>query len=226
MTKQQKAIDYFSYDSLLCKIRTPVSYEARKKMLNKLFEMHPPVETEKVLDLGATPDESLIESNLFDKEYPYKSMVTVASIEDCSSIVEKYSLKNFVKLDGSNKLPFADKEFDLLHCNAVLEHVGRNNQQFFINECLRISKKVFLTTPNRYFPIEMHTFFPLLHWLPWPIFQFFVKILSKNGDFFSKTENLFLLGSRDIAKFKVNSPIKISYIRTFGFKSNLLIHNC
>ena len=225
MSKKQRAIDYFTYDSLLCKFRTPVSYVARKKMLNKLFEIHPPLETDKVLDLGASPDESLMESNLFDKVYPFKNMVTVASIEDCSNIVDKYSLKEFIKLDGSNKLPFSDKEFDLLHCNAVLEHVGKDNQEFFINECLRISKKVFLTTPNRFFPIEMHSFIPLLHWLPWKVFQFFVKKMSKNGEFWSKEENLFLLGRNDIKNFKLNSPIKISYIRTFWLKSNLLIHN-
>ena len=225
MTQKRRAIDYFTYDSLLCKFRSPVSYEARKKMLYMLFQMYSPKESDRVLDLGASPDESLMESNLFDKEYPYKDMITVASIEDCSNIVDKYSLKEFVKLDGSNKLPFADNEFDLLHCNAVLEHVGKENQEFFINECLRVSKKIFLTTPNRFFPIEMHSFIPLLHWLPWPIFQFFVKKLSKNGEFWSKSENLFLLSSKDLASFKTNSSIRVSYIRTFGFKSNLLIHN-
>ena len=195
-------------------------------MLNKLFELHSPIKTEKVLDLGASPDESLMQSNLFDKEYPYKKMITVASIEDCTNIVKKYSLNRFVKLDGSNKHPFEDKEFDLLHCNAVLEHVGKENQEFFLNECLRISKKVFLTTPNRYFLLKCTHLFLFFTGCLGLFFQFFVKRLYKNGDFWAKTENLFLLSTNDISRFVVISPIKISYIRTFGFKSNLLIHNC
>ena len=36
-----------------------------------------------------------------------------------------------------------------------------------IAECSRVAKRmVFLTTPNRWFPIEVHTALPLIHWLP------------------------------------------------------------
>ena len=33
-------------------------------------------------------------------------------------------------------------------------------------EALRVGRRVFLTTPNRWFPIEVHTRLPLVHWLP------------------------------------------------------------
>jgi hypothetical protein len=35
-----------------------------------------------------------------------------------------------------------------------------------VAEALRVSRRVFITTPNRWFPIEVHTKLPLVHWLP------------------------------------------------------------
>ena len=66
-------------------------------------------------------------------------------------------------------LPFADGAFDVVHSNAVIEHVGgRDRQEAFVREALRVGRRVFLTTPNRWFPIEVHTRLPLVHWLPEP----------------------------------------------------------
>jgi hypothetical protein len=71
-----------------------------------------------------------------------------------------------VRADGRD-LPFADGEFDVAFSNAVLEHVGeREAQRDFVRELCRVSRRVFLTTPNRWFPLEVHTLLPLVHWLP------------------------------------------------------------
>jgi len=35
-----------------------------------------------------------------------------------------------------------------------------------VAEALRVAPRVFVTTPNRWFPIELHTRAPLVHWLP------------------------------------------------------------
>jgi hypothetical protein len=49
----------------------------------------------------------------------------------------------------------------------VIEHVGpRERQQAFVREALRVGRRVFVTTPNRWFPIEVHTRLPFVHWLP------------------------------------------------------------
>ena len=64
-------------------------------------------------------------------------------------------------------LPFADGSFDVVFSNAVIEHVGDiDRQRLFVAEALRVGRRVFLTTPNRWFPIEVHTRLPLVHWLP------------------------------------------------------------
>jgi hypothetical protein len=64
---------------------------------------------------------------------------------------------------GGQALPFADSAFDILTSNAALERVGSlENQRSFLRELLRVGKKIFVTVPNRLFPVEHHTAIPLL----------------------------------------------------------------
>ena len=49
----------------------------------------------------------------------------------------------------------------------MIEHVGpRDAQRRFVDEALRVARRAFVTTPNRWFPLEVHTRLPLVHWLP------------------------------------------------------------
>jgi hypothetical protein len=43
---------------------------------------------------------------------------------------------------------------------------GRDGQRAFVHELCRVAKRVYVTTPNRWFPIEVHTLLPFVHWLP------------------------------------------------------------
>jgi hypothetical protein len=43
---------------------------------------------------------------------------------------------------------------------------GRERQRRFVSEAVRVGRRVFLTTPNRAFPLEVHTRLPFVHWLP------------------------------------------------------------
>ncbi|MGH3505880.1 MAG: class I SAM-dependent methyltransferase, partial [Nocardioidaceae bacterium] len=65
-------------------------------------------------------------------------------------------------------LPFANGSFDYIFSNAVIEHVGGTERaQRMLSESARVARKgAFHTTPDRWFPIEVHTLLPLLHWLP------------------------------------------------------------
>jgi hypothetical protein len=60
-----------------------------------------------------------------------------------------------------------------VHSAAVIEHVGSFARQCdFLKECCRVARRaVFVTTPNRWFPVEFHTILPLVHWLPKPAFR-------------------------------------------------------
>ena len=90
-------------------------------------------------------------------------------------------------------MPFEDNQFDICYSSATIEHVGSKKEQLlFLKESLRVSKKyVFITTPNRFFPIDFHTKLPLIHWLPKKLHR---KILNFfNLKFYAKEENLNLL---------------------------------
>ena len=58
-----------------------------------------------------------------------------------------------------------------------------------------LKKYIFITTPNKYFPIDFHTKIPLLNMLPKKIFRFILRF--GEDDFFSKEENLNLMSETD-----------------------------
>ena len=77
------------------------------------------------------------------------------------------NVKDFIIGDGCDN-QLEDNTYDIVYSNATIEHVGSHNKQkIFISECARVAKKtIFITTPNRYFPLDFHTKIPFIHMLP------------------------------------------------------------
>ena len=70
-------------------------------------------------------------------------------------------------LGDATNLPFRDDAFDVVFSNAVLEHVGRfENQRRYAEECRRVGRRYFVQTPNQGFVVEPHLVTPFIHWLP------------------------------------------------------------
>jgi hypothetical protein len=95
-------------------------------------------------------------------------------------------------------LPFADDSFDYVVSNAVIEHVGGPARaRLMLAESRRVARRAaFHTTPDRWFPIEVHTQVPLLHWLPRNRQQ---AAFARVGKDFWTTEHYWLFGRRDLA---------------------------
>jgi ubiquinone/menaquinone biosynthesis C-methylase UbiE len=127
----------------------------------------------------------------------------------------------------ARRMKFKDNKFDVVYSNATIEHVGsKSNQINFIKECLRVSRRdVFITTPNKFYPIEFHTKLPLIHFFPPKIYR---KILFFFGfSFFSKKKNLNLLSAQDLINICFFLKIKNYNIIRYKFlyiTSNLLLH--
>lgn len=177
-----------------------------------------------VLDVGATGDRSYDHSNYLEAWYPHKAAITAVGIDDAGFLEQVYPGVRFVRADG-RALPFADKSFDFVHSSAVLEHVGSSaRQRDFLREAHRVARKgVFVTTPNRWFPVEFHTVLPLLHWLPAPAFRRCLRAMGR--DFFASEDNLNLLTAADLdtlARQEGLRDYRIGAVSLFGWPTNLL----
>ena len=149
--------------SRLASARGIESREAKWILYRQAF---PPREGERVLDVGVSRLDDLPGENYFLRQYPHPSQVTAVGVHDLTGLAESYPEIEFVQADG-RELPFQDGAFDVVHSNAVIEHVGpRAEQARFVSELVRVAKNGFVTTPNRWFPVEPHTHVPLFHWLP------------------------------------------------------------
>ena len=88
------------------------------------------------------------------------------------------------------------------------------------------NKYFFITTPNRFFPIDFHTKLPFLHLLPKEIHRKILKLIGLAE--YAKEENLNLLDENTINKL-INTQknklfkIRIFKVKLFGLTSNLLI---
>jgi hypothetical protein len=176
-----------------------------------------------ILDIGMTPNEELVDSNFFEKKYPFPNKLTAASVEDCTCVIKKYPKIKFKKIKPNNKLPYKDNQFDILVSWATLEHVGtRKHQEFFISECIRVAKKVFITTPNKDFPLEFHTDFLFLHYLPHQQFSNICSFFGKK--FWGNIKNLNLLTKGDVVDIIQDKKVKVRDFKPFGpVASHLLI---
>lgn len=75
---------------------------------------------------------------------------------------------------------FQDQEFDVVFSNSVIEHVGGfEDQQSMANEVVRVSRRYFVQTPNRHFPVEAHFAIPFFQYLP---DQLKLSLLSKERE--------------------------------------------
>ena len=205
-------------------VTSRISSVARRRMFEQFMAVLRPEVHHTVLDIGVTSDVANRESNYFEQLYPYKSQITCVGTEDASHLEKAYPGLRFRRIVPNERLPFDDQAFDLAFSNAVLEHVGSAvRQQLFIAEICRVARRVFITTPNRWFPVEPHTSLPLVHYLPKPLFR---RMLSGTRyGFWAEEDNLNLLTSSEFrACFGQGYPVRVEHAGVgIGFlRSNLI----
>ncbi len=128
----------------------------------------------KILDLGGV-------AQWWAEVKPASRLVTIVNL-DASH--EKSCLQagyRFMVADGRS-LPFVDREFDLVHSNSVIEHVGSlEDQRRFAAEMMRCGRAVYMQTPNQWFFVEPHMITVFIHWLPFRVQRRLVRWLSVWG---------------------------------------------
>jgi SAM-dependent methyltransferase len=72
----------------------------------------------------------------------------------------------FVQADVTDRLPFADREFDLAYSSSLVEHLPPAARAAFAAELRRVARGWYVQTPAFSFPVEPHALLPFAHWLP------------------------------------------------------------
>lgn len=123
-----------------------------------------------------------------------------------------------VAIRETGGLPFDKGFFDIVHCSSVIEHVtvpkddvwrryrpgefaelACAHQRQFAAEIRRVGRAYFVQTPNKWFPIESHTWLPLVGYLPRPLL---VPVLRATNRLWIKrtAPDWHLLSGRDMAR--------------------------
>jgi hypothetical protein len=143
---------------MLRRVASRVSMRSRKRKLQLFLDLLQPGPETTVVDVGVTdaPFGSGSTDNFFEALYPWPERITGVGQTELDRFSAAFPQVRAVRADGRD-LPFADAE-----------HVagGREGQRQFVHELCRVGRHVFVTTPNRHFPLEVHTLLPFVHWLP------------------------------------------------------------
>ena len=211
------AINHYNFlDKILLKKRLEISSIINDTILD--LQIHD------ALDIGTTSDDKNASSNIVIKN--------IKNIDNFKCISDQIVSSDFFnkKLKKSITEEFSENELhefssDLVISNATIEHVGNTlNQKKMLENVIKLTKKIFvITTPNKFYPIELHTKIPLIHWFPKSIYRKILKFLGLS--FYANEENLNLLSVNEFKKMLDNYKIKyeIRFIKLFFFKSNIII---
>ena len=199
----------------------------RSEMLNILYKNINLININSFLDIGTTEDNKLESSNFFVNNFNKIPIKKSISDQDIKNSNFNKSLRKSITSIFEVSLIDAYKS-DLVISSATIEHVGSYDNQFkMIENIMKLTNKYFfITTPNRFFPIDFHTKIPFLHLLPKKIHRKILKIIGL--DEYAKEENLNLLDEKTINEL-INTQknklfkIRIFKVKLFGLTSNLLI---
>jgi hypothetical protein len=157
---------------MLAGIAARASLRNRRRKFELFMKTVRPGPETRIVDVGVgdtgfgTEPGVAVTHNFFEALYPWPERITAVSDVPLPNFAREFPSIRCVTASGTD-LPFDDDEFDVAFSNAVIEHVGsRDEQRRFVSELCRVAPRVFLSTPNRWFPVETHTLVPLVHWLP------------------------------------------------------------
>ena len=149
---------------LLLKLTSPIHARLRAGRSQMAVDIMQPARSMSLLDVGGSPG---IAGEWDRLRVLFKNVVVVNRDPDCN--VKKPAAPNVtVEIADGCALPYPDRSFDWVFSNAVLEHVGdRTKQNQFSSEMQRVARVgYFLSTPNKHFFLDPHTYLPFYHLLP------------------------------------------------------------
>ena len=151
--------------------------QSRRRKLDLFWKLMAPRPGQCVLNLGATPPHvgrALLGSQSPEiveqpEQDPRWKTLRVIGTNILPDNVREYGARypgNACLVSDGCSVPFADKSMDIVFSNAVIEHLLPEQQSRMAREIMRVGRSWFVTTPNFWYPIELHHKLPLIHFLP------------------------------------------------------------
>lgn len=199
---------------------------ARDQIYRAFMQRCAPSPGDRVLDVGVS-DVMTGAANVLERCYPHPEAIVAAGLGEGQDFRRAFPRVEYVRIAPGGPLPFPDRAFRYAVSNAVLEHVGSiGEQQRFVRELMRVADEVFITVPNRFFPVEHHTAIPVAHF--WDG-SFQVACRALNKDEWTKPENLILMSRKKLgalvpAAEEAASTVGYTGLRLGPFSSNLYLH--
>ena len=198
-------------------------HSARLRMFYDFLNLASPTPRDTILDVGVS-DAEHASDNMLERLYPWRERITGAGLADGASFLRAHPQCAYLPISTGEQLPARDGQFDLVVSNAVIEHVGGyRRQQAFVRELIRVARRgVFLSMPNRYFPVEHHTALPLVAWSD-ATFRLACRLTGKA--YWGDVDHLRLMSParlREILPMEVAPIIRHAGIRLGPWSSNLV----
>lgn len=115
-------------------------------------------------------------------------------------------------------LPLADNTVDVIICAQVYEHVPDDERLFMeINRVLAPGGLVFFSGPNWLFPIEPHYALPLLHWLPRPLADVYLRLAGRGDHYYEHLRHVW--GLRNLMRSFTIQDVTIATLEQFYLSS-------
>lgn len=187
------ALRYSTDLGMLDRWKNDLAFQVRRRIFERFMRECAPTPSSRVADFGVSGNRDHPAHYFFESLYPHRHRLTVIgrAAEEAGWFAEAFPGLQFLEAD-LRAIPVPTGYFDYGICNAVVEHAGTAGQQAaLVAEVCRVCRCVLFTTPNKWFPIELHTWLPVLHWLPDSLYR---GVLRRLGlDHFAEIENLNLL---------------------------------
>lgn len=200
-----------------------VLVRARDRIYADFATWAAPTPSTTVLDVGVS-DVMTDGANLLERLYPHSCQITASGLGEGVAFRARFPDITYVQILPNHRLPFADRQFDIACANAVLEHVGSDaGQRQFVSELARVARRVYVTVPNRYFPVEHHTAIPLFHWFDLT-FRLACAVFGKTE--WTRAENLILMSKSRLKALcppMVRSEVGPTGLMLGPFSSNLYL---
>jgi hypothetical protein len=178
---------------------------ARDRIFRDFMTRMRPSASDRVLDVGVS-DVINDGANVLERAYPHPHNITACGLGEGLEFQAAFPAVDYVRMAPNVGLPFDDSSFEIATSNAVLEHVGSLvHQAFFVQELCRVAKRVFISVPNRFFPVEHHTALPIAHYGN-ATFRMACRVTGKSE--WADEENLILMTRKRL--WRLAAPIKRS----------------